>query len=109
MVEPQITKSKAKRLGLELIRLLTLEDGGLRRRPPDQPNESVVYGLDGPQEQQLLRREGRRPPKVIPHKHSGIPIRPLCYYNGRVIRAVPVNWDWGVELMELRAKDPTLA
>lgn len=109
MTEPQITKTKAKRLGLELIRLLTLENGILRRRPPDLPNESVVYGLDGPQDQQLLVRKGRRPPKVLIHKRSGLPIRPLCYHNGNVVRTVPVDWDWGVDLKALRAVAPELA
>lgn len=109
MPTPKITRTKAKRLGLELIRLLTIENGSLKRRPPDQPNETVMYGLDGPQEQQVVVRYCKHPPIVIPHKRSGLPIRPLCYYQGKIVRAVPIDWDWGVELMELRAKDPTLA
>lgn len=52
----RITRTKTKRLGLELVLLLTLENGSLKRRPPNQPNESLVYGLDGPQEQQLVVR-----------------------------------------------------
>jgi hypothetical protein len=109
MPAPAITRTKAKQLGLELVRLLTMHQGVLRRQPPDQPNEALVYGLDGPQEQQMIVREGKRPPKTVPHKRSGLPIRPLCVHEGKVVRAVPIDWDWGVELMSLRAKKPELA
>lgn len=108
MATPRITKTKAKQLGLEILRLLTLENGLMRRRPPDQPNESLIYGLDGPQEMQRVVKQRGRPTATIPNGQSGIPIRPLCFYKGKVVRAVPIDWDWGVDLMELRAIDPTL-
>ena len=99
-----MTRKQAKKLGLMLYRLLTLEVGVIRRLKPELKNPSVLYGLDGPQEMKLMQRKGRKPPDMIQHPRSGIPVRPLyCdVATGQVKRAVPVDWDWGVDYLEAR-------
>jgi hypothetical protein len=103
-----MTRQDADRLGLKVYRLLTLgSDARLRRLPEEQANTNVVYGLDGTQFMHRIVRGDAVPLEVMQHS-TGVPIRPL-YINeaGLVKRAVPLDWDWGVDYIavrDLRAK-----
>ena len=104
-----MTKKKAKALGLPLVRLLCIDRGRLRRRDPAERNDNLVYGLDGPQFMQRVVKADGKPPLVVTHLPTGLPTRPL-YVNtfGKVVRAVPIDWEWGVDYETLRKLAPEL-
>lgn len=104
-----MTKKQAKTLGLKLQRLLCMDAGRLRRRRPDEKNDNIVYGLDGPQYMQRVLKKGRKPALVLTHPPTGLPTRPLYIAaSGKVLRAVPIDWEWGVDYMKLRELAPDL-
>ncbi len=102
------THDEAARLGLDVVRLLTwdIEKGMPRRLAEDENPERLLYGLDELEvSTKALPNDGSDvPADIFTCPNTGLPLRPLYLHlaSGRVLRAVPISWNEGVDYYAYR-------